>query len=501
MTNGRSLIKQAFIAALCEHPDAEKYRARAFSGDNLEQLSRELVSAGQQLTKADFLTPFDDGKYVLDSASGWKNFNKIEKILRENGEKFEVADFLKKIGTGDRTLLKSAEMYGGLDKVFSAEVWQNRVNEMEDLWFFVSGPERRIFREGNGLLPVKREIMAATGQVPREDVLIKAGITPNQMSLLMIEDGRFDEYQKKLADIGDKLCKADLFVVDGEGDTLFYSKITWNKYDKIVSMLEKNGERLEVDDFLFKRGTRLNIMERAAEAQALDKLFKPEYWVGRVDDMVRLWSHSKPAWPIQLQGRDFGECIAEVEDLTWGRNIRVDGLLTKSQLLEKQSAADGSEMPVIALGLKSLWSKIDQVCEVLDKKGHGLTLSDLRTVCGHQQVPAMLAAAQAGRFDKVIGIAEASGEKLTAEDFLAKGKGGKTLIQTLAEKKQLKLAFSEKIWTGRIKEMQWLWQHVPPSMRGDIDFTEAQSKVRIASVGLFVDQAKRPRRGGASGPK
>ena len=502
MTAGHNLTKQAIIAELCGHPDAEKLKAAAFPPDEPYDLGQIFARASASLTKDDFFVPFPDGKCPLDSAQAWKNFSQIEKVVSERGQRFEPADFTRPIGANERTLLKSAEEHDALGQIFSVSMWKGRLEEMEDLWFFVTAPKRKVFNNLNGILPVKRDILAEEGKIPREDVLIKAGIDPREMSLLFSVEGRFDDYQKKLAAIGEKLCKADIFVVDGDGDTFMYSKLSWNQYDKVIDMMKKNGEQMEVGDFLFKRGTRLSILGRAAEAQSLDKVFKPEHWVDRVEDMIKLWAHTKPAWQMQLGNRDFGECVAEAEDMTWGRKLKAaDALNDVRALTSRLSADDGALSPVVPLGLKSVWTQIDSITEALGLRGQKLTLDDLRKVSGHQETPVMVTAAQAGRFDKVVSLLESSGEKLTADDFLAKGKGGKTLIQTLAEKRQLKLAFSDKIWVGRIKEMQWLWQHVPPSARGDIDFTEVQSKVRIASVGLFVDQTRRPRRGGSTGPK
>ncbi len=497
MTTGKSLIKQAFIAALCEHPDAEQYRARAFAGDNLEQLQKDLAEASRHVTKADILTPFDDGKFIMDTENAWKNFHKIEKLVRDNGEKFEVADFLKETGSNERTLLTSAEKNNGLEKLFSASMWKGRVEEMEHLWFFVSAPDRKAFNKGRGILPVKREIMMAEGKTPREDVLEKAGIDPTSMVSLLMNDGRMEDFQKKLSTTGNRLCKQDLFVVDNDGDTFMYSRQAWDKYDKVVDMLAKNGEKMEVQDFLFKRGWRQDILTRAAESHALDKVFNPDYWVGRPEEMVKLWSHVKPGWQVQLSRKDFSECLAEAEDKTWGPKLAAtEGWANKPSLMKPLLDDAGRQTPVIPLGLKSTWQGIDGLCATLKTQGAQLTLGDLRMTSGYLQTPVVVAAAQADCFDKVLSITEASGEKLTIDDFLLKSKNGKPLIQILGEKKQLKLAFSEKIWVGRIKEMQRLWQHVPPAMRSDIDFADVQSRVRVASVQMLLNNKAKRKNGG-----
>ena len=55
--SGGKYIKQAIIAALCEHPDKDKYSARAFSGEGLNKTVDALSNTAHQLTKADFLSP------------------------------------------------------------------------------------------------------------------------------------------------------------------------------------------------------------------------------------------------------------------------------------------------------------------------------------------------------------------------------------------------------------------------------------------------------------
>ena len=118
MSGGR-YIKQAIIAALVEHPEQEKYKTRAFSGENLTAMMEAIAEQGNKLTKADFLTPDDEGKYIVDTPGFWKNFDKVRDIVAKSGEKFVMEDFTKYLDRNEtRNLLDSAREHGGLAKNF-----------------------------------------------------------------------------------------------------------------------------------------------------------------------------------------------------------------------------------------------------------------------------------------------------------------------------------------------------------------------------------------------
>lgn len=498
------LAKQAFIASLCAYPDAQAYITRAYRDASPETVTTEMAAVARTMTKADFFSlPMNGKEPALDSVPGWSALPKIAWWLALNDERFEVSDFMAKMPSG-KTFLKSAETHGGLGNIFQADVWRGRHDEMENLWFFVSASERRKFNGGEGILPVRREILAKEKKAPREDVLLRAGIAPGDMGNALMEDGRLEAFDQKLQAVGERFSKADVFVLDAMGETMFASRTAWARYDKVVDLMARNGERFEVEDFLFRRGTRLDILSRAAEAEAMDKVFNPRHWVGRVDDMISLWSHTKPAWHVFLRNKNFAECVADAEDLTWGARLQndkswVDG--GRAALVTPLKDDKGALSPVVPLGLKSVWADIEGIMTALDRRGEQLTLQDMRATSGHYGSTIMLTAAQAGRFDKVLEIAEKTGGKLTADDFLTSGRDGKTLLQTLADRKQLKLVFSDKMWAGRMKEMQSLWHHIPLAQRSDIDFIEVQSRVRIASLDLYIGQPRRQNRGGAAGPK
>lgn len=480
MSDKKSTIKQAFIAVLCEHPDADSYKSRAFSGDSLFELQKAMADGGQNITKEDFLTPDDAGKYIVASEGGWRNFDKVVDIVHRNGEKFEAEDFRKEIGMG-KTLLDSAEQHGGLSKIFNAEVWAGRYEEMEKLWFHVSAPARRRFNDGEGLLPIKREIYKAEGKTVREDDLKEKGVDYRDIPQLFTERGRFEEIQRKLAAHNDTLKKEDLFFVDKDGDTLFHDANAWDNFGKITALLEKNGEQLDVDDFLFKRREySKNILQRAVEHDALDKVFAAKLWVGRIDSMVDLWSNLKPGEKGRFGDKDFEDAVAEAEDLTYGKLVTIDDGLTKATLLTALNPDD--EKQVLPLGLKTVWQNIEKIEEILGAKGEKITIDDLRQKSGKQENTNLMCGTKAGFFDKIVEMSVKSGDALSLDDLTTRNRQGTNVLQMLAEQKQLDLAFTPELWAGRVNEMQTLWQNVPLKEKHQVDYEDVHSKVTIASV-------------------
>ena len=148
---GSIYIKQAIIASLCEHPDREKYRTRAFAGDSLTSMADALAGKGVALTKKDFFTPDEAGVYLIDTPGFWRNFKVIRDMLAKQGEYFTAADFLFTFSTAPaRALSDSAISNKALDKVFSEDNWRGRYDEMELLWYKFTVPSRRDFTGGDG---------------------------------------------------------------------------------------------------------------------------------------------------------------------------------------------------------------------------------------------------------------------------------------------------------------------------------------------------------------
>lgn len=496
--SGGKHIKQAIIASLCEHPDAEKYRLRAFSGGSLERIA---MGNPETLTKDDFLTPDDDGTFILDSAGAWKNFDKIVKIVHSGGERFVFQDFMKVLNEkSGRTVLESAQAYAGLSSIFTFDVWQGHFGEMERLWHKVPKPQRDKIFGNNGLISadMKRQFFAADGQEMPEDRLAKAGLSLPDIRKAFETGKSFDELLDRLKQAGDRLRKEYILMTDSDGDTVFNIRPEpWHRYSALVKILQENGERLDVADYIRQVSCTKNILSRAAEHNALDKVFTAKHWQDRLPDMLTLWSFVLPAWKTgTMTPRDFDAAYAAAESATYMPRFQALSVTGKADLIKPLNNS-ATEKPVLPLGLKDVWENIGTVRAALKKSGEKLTLVDLRLTSGQRGDSCLISAVKSGCFDKAVAIVKDSGDALALDDFLSKDFHGATLIDLLAERNQLASAFSPDIWSGRVAEMKTLWSHVGTSQRTQVDIQQAevdarQALLKRAKTGGIILHKNRP---------
>jgi hypothetical protein len=473
-------LKQAIVASLTEHPDAEKYRQRAFNEDPAG-LVKELARK-QTLTKADFFATDDEGKSFIDSAGAWRNFDKITEVLRLGGESLTFDDFMAPLPNDKRTLLDSARANGGLAKVFTFENWKGRFEEMERLWYKLPSYDRTKNQSGGMTLDLKRQLLAFEGRLLPEDGLAKAGLSLTDLRSVVTNETYFNDVNRKLQQAGDYLRKDYVLMTDGAGDTMFDRKDTFVRFDAILKILNEHGERLEVKDYTRQLANVPSLLERAHEQNALNKVFSPAQWVDRLPDMLELWSNVREGWKRPpMTPQDFDNAYAEAEGLTYAKRFRAMSVTGKADLLTPINENPEAK-PVLPLGLKVFWDNVDAVQAHLKENGESLTVTDLRTPSGQTGDSCLIAAAKFGCFDKVIEIAKRSGDPVTMADFMSKDSHGNTLISILAEKRQLSQVFTVDAWVGHVGEMKELWSQVAAAHRRQIDYAHLETAVKQATL-------------------
>lgn len=483
---GSTYIKQAIIASLCEHPDQEKYRARAFAGDSLNAVTDALAGKAVALTKRDFFTPDETGAYLIDTPGFWRNFARIRDMLGKQGERFNAEDFLFTIKTNERrTLMNSAIDNKALDKVFSEEVWRGRYEDMEMLWYKVPVPARREFTQGgDGTVPLalKRRLLQAENRVAPEDRLIRAGLTPNDVRGAFRERGDFEAFKRRLAAVGDRIRKEYVLLCDSSGDTCFFSQDAWQRYPEVARTLAANNEQLEVADFIRQVGNVNNILTRAAEHKALDKIFAPELWANRLGDMLTLWGHVRDGWKMPpMTEADFDIAYAAAESATYAPLVDFTNLHSKQDLL--RGINEGDAQPVLPLGLKAFWDKhATAAIPALAVKGDALRLSDLRRVSGQMGHSCLISAAKFGHFRTVVDVVRTGKDEIQLEDFLLRDHHGNTLLSILAARKELPLVFTPDLWAGRLGDMKILWNQVRHSDRSQVDMGKVEIATKQATL-------------------
>ena len=510
--NGGRYIKQAIIAALCEHPDQEKYKARAFSGENLEKVMEALAEQRNTLTKADFFAQDDEGKYLIDTPGFWRNFEKILAIVTKAGDKFTMDDFRKTLGPSDhdRTLLDSARQYDGLGKIFKQPVWEGRFDEMERLWYYVSTPARRQLFQNDGQLDpgLKRSLLNAEGREMPEDRLAKAGLTPNDIRQAFAQNGNYEDTLRRLAQAGDWMRKEYLLMPDNSGDTVFYHQGAWDRYNDLSKRMAARGEKFETSDFIRQMGYSANMLTRGYERGGLQHVFAPQHWVDRLPEMIDLWSRVLPGWKTgALTVQAFDKSYAEAESLTYGKLVDFARFDNKQELLRPlnpDAVASGAEKPVLPIGLKAFWDNIETVQQKLSNMGTRLSLADLRQKSGEMEDSCLITAVKFGRLNDVQAIARKAGEKIGLDDFMSKDRHGNTMLNILAERGELNQVFQPDIWAGRLGEMKALWTNVRVADRVQVDFDQVEVATQQATLHQQIshdgDFKLKPRKPGGRKP-
>lgn len=474
-------IKQAVISALCDHPDQEKYRARAFTGENLATVADALAGKGVAITKQDFFTPDERGDYIIDTPGFWRNFERIRDLLAARGEKFDANDFLFEMNATQRRTLLSTAGSEGTRKIFTDAVWRGRFDEMESLWYKVAMPVRREFgADGNIPLSIKRALLSAEGRNLPEDRLARAGLTPADVQSAFRERGDFEALLRRLAQNGDRLRKEYILLRNPQADTCFAAQNAWDRYPQVARILAASNERLEVADFIRQVGVANNILMRAANHKALGHVFEPELWANRLDDMMQLWGYVLEAWKIPPFTRnDFDLAYAEAESMTYMPVLESSGWTRKADLV---TPLNHEGTPVLALGLKKFWEQAEDILPLLAQKGERVTVADLRRPSGQLGHSCLMSAVKFGRFAAVVSIARTGGEPLKLEDFLAKDHHGETMLSILAARKELPLVFSPELWAGRVADMKTLWGQVSHKDRAQVDIQKAEVAAKQATL-------------------
>lgn len=483
-----SSLKQAFIATLCKHPKASDYQQDAFRSADIMGLYKKLKEAGETLNKSDFLGTDKSGEYFLGSARAWDNFHHIVEILRENGEEFTADDFLtvKEGSYYQRPLIESVVSHDKVDKLFSADVWKGRFEEMENLWYYIPPNKRgQLAQDEDGRIPLKlkREVLGLDEQTPlREESLKKIGIDYKAVPDMFSKRGTFDAFLQTLYENNTPLKKEDLLFVNKDGDTMFHNAAAWQYYDKIVDSLQQSGQSFGIEELTFKRGRKPSILERAAQHKMLHKVFEPRFWIGQVDEMVGLWDNLPPAQKVLTGRNSFDTIVADVENMTYRSYVSLNEDMTSASLTAPIVANDGKQSKVLPIGLRDTWDNMDIVREKLQAKNDDLKVAHLRQTSGALENTVLMAAAEAGQFDKVLDIVRSDSDTLQVQDFLKPNKNGVSLLDVLIEKRQLKKAFAPEIWAGRLREMHILWNNVQNRDRGQVDFQKVVSQVNQMTV-------------------
>lgn len=447
------------------------------------ETARELME-GAALTKEELFGAEGQSVPMIANEQIWNNIQLIAQLLRAGGEELTASDFLTARG-GGRPPVKYAEQFKKLDKLFTSEVWEGKMREMEIAYYSTNKLEREA--QVNFLL-ARRAVAAAAGELTKEDRLTSYGLNPITVRTNLYNGGNLDELRATLAEHGDHIRKEYLFLLDGAGDVMFEFINCFDNFDKWLPDLEAHGERLTKEDFLFTLNEKHSALDYAVKHGKLDKVFRARIWAGHADEMVSLFE-TLPQ--LERNKVNIGAVLAELKEVEYGDRVTTDSLAALTAVMNEHERDAENFTPVQALGFARVWNDMAAVREGLAARGERLTLNDVRTATGVSGEPVLLMAARGGHIEQVMAIAADSRDVLTLADLTTDGPQGKTLLDILVDKGQVAAVLKPEHWVGRGRDLMTVWDKVPAAQKANIDFASIHGRVNMLTLRQRA-QAPRP---------
>jgi len=159
--------------------------------------------------------------------------------------------------------------------------------------------------------------------------------------------------------------------------------------------------------------------------------------------------------------------------------------------------AIGSEKPVRSQSRRAGPTAQDRVIDI-DYHAPDLSLATLRCVSRHSGQYGLIDMVTAGKFSGVVQIAlNSSGDTLKTEDFTLSSDQGFTVLDYLANRGELELAFNPQLWAGRLKEMKALWKNCvsqTAKRESGLDFNNLAEQAQLLTAQKDLPTRNRLRR-------
>jgi hypothetical protein len=262
------------------------------------------------------------------------------------------------------------------------------------------------------------------------------------------------------------LTKDDLFMPLPNGKLVFEYKEVWDNFSVVTDWLARSGEALVIED-LEKTASGKTLLKHAEDKAALDKLFTPDIWKGRMKDMENAW------YAIGLSERnkyDFLKIRRAVSAVD-GQDLREDQLL---QL--------GTDADKIKGAVRSGGTNFADLVKVLEAKGEHLRKGDLLLRDNSNETP-LDAFGAWSNFETWYAELEKNGETFTLEDWLTKRASSKTPLELAVQHNALAKIFTPQHWASDPDGMMTLFEQVPADKRSAVDIQDVLNKIIETNFG------------------
>ncbi|PJB69432.1 MAG: hypothetical protein CO093_10465 [Alphaproteobacteria bacterium CG_4_9_14_3_um_filter_47_13] len=261
-----------------------------------------LESKEDHIRLEDILTPDYDGDHALYNKRGWDSFADLYRHLKKHNEIPDAEFFLFKRGKAV-SLVESAFDNYSEQQIFNATVFEGRPDELLKLYEACDDARK-------GKVDIYKVLKDIVENKYENEVTINENISAENLTeILYVPPEEKTEWHpliplglKKVWDhideISDVLAQKKQSVTlemlrtpyGFSGETCLHRATKLGKFDKVVSLLQENGQRLENKDLLTRDKEGKNIIEILSGQHQLDVILKPEIWAGRVGSLTEIWN-------------------------------------------------------------------------------------------------------------------------------------------------------------------------------------------------------------------
>lgn len=431
------------------------------------------------IDRNDFFSAQANGRSFFDYPEIWEHMDTAVTRLRSKGVDIRGRDFAAKEWS-DKSALSYAFDKSLLQKVFTPVIWDKQFDDMRNAWYGLGTTGTQ--KDKCDFIKVQEEVAASEGRVSRIAQLKKMGLDISDIRKA-VSSGDYASVDKVLNSHGEHFGREDVFVLDNWGDHTLDNSSGWKHFVELWDELAKNGERLEVEDFLFHCADRKSLLKYVeSDSDGLKALFTPRLWTGRMDDAIRLYNLLPESARAKVS---IDDVVNEIVERDYNARLEQGQVGSRKDIIEPINNADSNKPgfhPVRPLSLKSVWDRIAHVQGLLRQKDESITLDDLRQKSGVNEETCLVFAARYGAFDKVMDIVHASGERLSVDELTQKDKAGKSIVDYLLEHDQLAQILSPDDWLGRGPELARLWQALPEKGRDKMNFQQIIGNLNTISL-------------------
>lgn len=276
----------------------------------------------------------------------------------------------------------------------------------------------------------------------------------------------FDEDMADMLLEGGKLSKEDVFSVAPNGKCIFEYKETWEKLDKVISLIGKNGETLSYNDLTAPIKDETSAIDMAAACESVASVLEPVLWKDRLEEFEEFFFSIDKAKRNSINFDDVKEKIAGISGI-------------------KTRLAELKELDIDPTRIRTDFNSgdLDKLLEEMAEKGTHLKVDDIKFVDADGD-HMLYSKASWEKFEKIHEALMAAGETLD-EDFFFFNRGNrKTVVESAFQHDSSSKIFNADVFKGRPDLLMTVYDSLDDSKKLKVDIDKVLMDVIESQVNM-----------------